>query len=208
MQDEHFVDPSIVSPQKFLFFGQLRFCHPARTMKRSASVPLSIGSAQMMKLQVKSERFSEDCPVAPATAVAATSAADQDMPDLQHGFEEMSVEDAGTGQPKDPVQPSTEDLETPAEPPSEPTLCRGGCGILATNECMGTSPQLHKALRDKQAWIGAYCCGDCALRHNDCPGWNNLPSQRPHGPRCTGFVVENGNEEDDTAATSNGWHVE
>ena len=95
-----------------------------------------------------------------------------------------------------------------AESPSEPIIpCRGGCGILATNECMGTSPQLHKALRDKQAWIGAYCCGDCALRHNDCPGWNNLPSQRPHGPRCTGFVVENGNEEeDDIAVASNGWN--
>ena len=129
------------------------------------------------------------------------------MPELQHGFEEMSVEDAGTGRPKDLVQPCTEDLETLAESPSEPILCRGGCGILATNTKMRTSPQLHKALRDKQTWIGAYCCGDCALRHNDCPGWNILPSQRPHGPRCTGFVVENGNEEDDIAVTSNGWNV-
>ena len=204
MQDEHSVDPSIASPQKLCCFGRWSFCHPAHTMKRSASVPLSIRSAQMMKLQVESERSSGDCLVAPATAVAATSAAGEDMPELQHGFEEMSVEDAGTGQPKDPVQPSTEDLETPAEPPSEPTLCRGGCGILATNARMRTSPQLHKALRDKQTWIGAYCCGDCALRHNDCLGWNNLPSERPHGPRCTGFVVENGNEEDDIAVTSNG----
>ena len=170
-------------------------------------MPPSTRSAQMMKLQVESERSSEDCLVAPATAVAATSAAGEDMPELQHGFEEMSVEDAGTGQPKDPVQPSTEDLETPAEPPSEPTLCRGGCGILATNARMRTSPQLHKALRDKQTWIGAYCRGDCALRHNDCLGWNNLPSERPHGPRCTGFVVENGNEEeDDIAVASNGWN--
>ena len=101
MQDEHFVDPSIASPQKFLCFGQLRFCHPAHTMKRSASIPLSTISAHMMKLQVESERSSEDCLVAPAAVVAATSAAGEDMPDLQHGFEEMSVEDAGTGRPKD-----------------------------------------------------------------------------------------------------------
>ncbi len=171
-------------------------------------MPPSTRSAQMMKLQVESERSSEDCLVAPATAVAATSAAGEDMPDLQHGLEQTTIEDAGTGQPKDPVQPCTKDLKTPTEPPSEPTLCRGGCGILATNARMRTSSQLHKALRAKQTWIGAYCCGDCALRHNDCLGWNNLPSERPHGPRCTGFVVENGNEEDDTAATSNGWHVE
>ncbi len=42
----------------------------------------------------------------------SAGAAGEDMPDLQHGFEEMSIEDAGTGQPKDPVQPCTEDLET------------------------------------------------------------------------------------------------
>ena len=148
-----------------------------------------------MKVQVTSECTSEPCPVVPATAVAATSAGDQDMSDLQQGLKTMSVEDAG--QSKDPVQSCTEDLKTLPESPSKPIL---------TNKWMGISPQLHKALRDKQTWIGAYCCGDCALRHNDCLGWNNLPGERPHGPRCTGFVVENGNEEDDTAATFDGWN--